>query len=86
MRFAAAEKSSVVKPLGAGLAKSVTRDESEYWVATLPPTLEHRRLALVVVVMLAVYGVVVAFQGAPVPRFDSFIPAVMAIDGITSPL
>ena len=66
------------------MAKRAAPDELEYWVATLPPTPLHRRLAFaVVVVTLAVYAAIVPFSGTPLPRLDSFIPTVMAIIFVT---
>ena len=60
------------------------RDAFEYSVATLPPTPRHRRAAFaVVVVTLAAYGAVLPFSGTPLPRFDSFVPTVMAIVFVT---
>ena len=66
------------------MAERAARDQFEYSVATLPPTPRHRRLAFaVVVVTLAAYGAVVPFASLPLPRFDSFIPTVMAIIFVT---
>ena len=71
-------------PREAGLAERAARDEFEYSVATLPPTLRHRHLAFaVVVVTLAAFGAVAPFAGLPLQRFDSFIPTVMAIIFVT---
>jgi signal transduction histidine kinase len=68
----------------AGLAERVEKDQFEYSLATLPPTLRQRQLALVVlVVTLGAYGAVAPFSGTPLPRFDSFIPTMMAIVFVT---
>jgi signal transduction histidine kinase len=62
------------------LAGREARDEFEYLVATLPPTLRQRQLAfLVVVVTLAVFGAVAPFASLTLPRFDGFVPAMAAI-------
>jgi signal transduction histidine kinase len=59
-------------------------DTFEYSVATLPPTPWHRQAAVaVVVITLAAYGTVLPFAGTPLPRFDSFLPTVMAIVFVT---
>ena len=66
------------------MAERAAKDQFEYSVATLPPTLRQRQLAFaVVVVTLAAYGAVVPFAGMPLPRIDSFIPTVMAITFVT---
>ena len=66
------------------MAEHAARDEFEYSVATLPPTLRHRRLALAVaVVTLAAYGAMIPFAGTPLIPIDSFIPIVMAIVFVT---
>ena len=66
------------------MAERAAKDQFEYSIATLPPTLRHRRLAFaVVVVTLAAYGAVLPFSGTPLPRIDSFIPTVMAIAFVT---
>ena len=60
------------------------RDQFEYSVATLPPTLRQRQLAFVVVVVtLAAFGAVAPFASIPLPRIDSFIPTMMAIIFVT---
>jgi len=66
------------------LSERKARDEFEYSLATLPPTPRQRLFALVVIVaMLAAFGVVAAFANLPLPRFDSFIPATMGIVFVT---
>jgi hypothetical protein len=62
------------------LAEQVAKEQPEYSIATLPPTLRHRRLAFgVIVVTFAAFGATVPFASLPLPRFDSFIPAIGAI-------
>jgi signal transduction histidine kinase len=62
------------------LAEREARDQFAYSVATAPPTLRHRQLAfLVVVVTLAAFGAVAPVADVPLQRFDSFIPAMTAI-------
>ncbi len=66
------------------MSERKARDEFEYSLATLPPTPRQRLFALVVIVaMLAAFGVVAAFANLPLPRFDSFIPATMGIVFVT---
>jgi signal transduction histidine kinase len=58
--------------------------EFAYSVATMPPTLRHRRLALVVVlVTFAAFGAVIPFANTPMSRVDSFIPTILAITFVT---
>ena len=53
-------------------------------MATLPPTLRQRQLAVfIIVVTLAAFGAVAPFAGLRLPRFDSFIPAMAAIIFVT---
>ena len=66
------------------MAKRAVDDEPEYWVATLPPTPLHRRLAFAVIaVTLAAYAAILPFSNTPLPRIDSFTPTVMAIVFVT---
>jgi hypothetical protein len=66
------------------LAERAAKDQFEYSIATLPPTLRHRRMAFaVVVVTLAAYGAMLPFSGTALPRIDSFIPTVSAIAFVT---
>jgi len=66
------------------LTERAIRDHFKYSVATTPPTLRQRRLAFVVIVVtLAAFGTVIPFADIPLQRFDSFIPAVMAIIFVT---
>jgi hypothetical protein len=66
------------------LIERKARNEFEYSMATLPPTLRHRLLALlVVVVTLAAYGAVAPFSGLPLQRYDSFVPAMAALMFVT---
>ena len=66
------------------MAERAARDQFEYSVATSPPTLRQRQLAFVVVVVtLAAFGAVAPFASLPLPRFDSFIPAMAAIIFVT---
>jgi signal transduction histidine kinase len=53
-------------------------------VATSPPTLWQRQLALaIVVVSVTAFGAVAPFANTPLPRIDSFIPTVLAIAFVT---
>jgi hypothetical protein len=66
------------------LAKPAAKDEFEYSVATLPPTMRQRQLAfLVVVITLAACAAVAPFAAVPLPRLDSFIPTITAIVFVT---
>ena len=66
------------------MAERTAKDEFEYSVATSPPTLRQRQLAFVVIVVtLAAFGAVAPFASLPLPRFDSFIPAMAAIIFVT---
>ena len=66
------------------MPERAAKDQFEYSVATLPPTRRQRQLAFVVVVVtLAAFGAVAPFSGIPLPRFDSFIPTMMAIVFVT---
>ena len=66
------------------MTERAIRDHFKYSVATTPPTLRQRRLAFVVIVVtLAAFGTVIPFADIPLQRFDSFIPAVMAIIFVT---
>jgi signal transduction histidine kinase len=50
----------------------------------MPPTLRHRQLALVVVlVTFAAFGAVIPFANIPMSRVDSFIPTILAITFVT---
>ena len=66
------------------MPERAAKDHLEYSVATLPPTRRQRQLAFVVlVVTLGAFGAVALFSGTPLPRFDSFIPTMMAIVFVT---
>ena len=66
------------------MPERAAKDQFEYSVATLPPTRRQRQLAFVVlVVTLGAFGAVALFSGTPLPRFDSFIPTMMAIVFVT---
>ena len=66
------------------MAERRQRTKFEYSVATAPPTLRQRQLAFVVVVVtLAAFGAMIPFANIPLQRFDSFIPAMMAIIFVT---
>jgi signal transduction histidine kinase len=68
----------------AGLAERPAKDQFEYLVATSPPTLWQRQLALaIVVVSVTAFGAVAPFANTPLPRIDSFIPTVLAIAFVT---
>ena len=62
------------------LAESDASEGFEYTVATTPPTLGQRQLAVaVIIITLTAYGAIAPFAGTPLPRIDSFIPTMMAI-------
>ena len=66
------------------MAERKVSDEFEFSVATMPPTLRHRQLALAVVaILLIAFGAVAPFATTPLPRIDGFIPAVLAIIFVT---
>ena len=66
------------------MPERAAKDQFEYSVATLPPTRRQRQFAFVVVVVtLAAFGAVAPFASLPLPRFDSFIPAMAAIIFVT---
>jgi signal transduction histidine kinase len=59
-------------------------DDSGIWLATLPPTLRQRRLALMVaVVLVAAFGVTLPLAATPLPRLDAFIPSLDATICVT---
>ena len=67
------------------------RNDSDTWLATLPPTSGQRRLALAVgAVLLVGFGIVAPFADRPLSRIDAFIPLfesmVFVTDLITSVL
>jgi hypothetical protein len=66
------------------LVERAEKDQIEYSMATSPAMPWHRRLAFaVIVVSLVAFGAVAPFATIPLPRFDSFIPTVMAIVFVT---
>ena len=66
------------------MPERAAKEQLEYSVATLPPTLRQRQLAFVVIVVtLAAFGAVAPFASLRLPRFDSFIPAMAAIIFVT---
>jgi len=59
---------------GTDLAERAANDQFEYSVATMPPTLQHRKLAYaLVVVTLAAYATVPPFATIQLPRVDGFV-------------
>jgi hypothetical protein len=63
----------------ATLAGEETSDEPEFQLATLPPTLGQRRLALAVAaLLLAAFGIPIPFASAQLPRVGAFIPSLLA--------
>ena len=65
------------------MAERAARDEFEYSVASLPPTLRHRRLAFaIVVVTLAAYGAVLPFERRTAAGSTAYL-TVMAIVFVT---
>ena len=65
---------------GTDLAERAANDQFEYSVATMPPTLQHRRLAYaLVVVTLAAYATVPPFATIQLPRVDGFVPSITTI-------
>jgi len=62
------------------LAERAANDQFEYSVATMPPTLQHRKLAYaLVVVTLAAYATVPPFATIQLPRVDGFVPSITTI-------
>ena len=68
----------------ATLAVGEVSDEPKFLLATQPPTLQQRRLALAVAaVLLAAFGLTAPFAAVPLPRFDAFIPSLAATIFVT---
>ena len=68
----------------AGESERPEEDRFEFSVATAPPTARHRQLALAVgVATLAAYAAIIPGAATPLPRVDSFIPAVVALIFVT---
>jgi two-component system, sensor histidine kinase and response regulator len=55
-------------------------DETVIGLATAPPTVRQRQLALAVLaILLAVFGLTIPFLGTTLPELDAFIPTLEAI-------
>jgi hypothetical protein len=62
------------------LAEPTGRDHFEFSIATTPPTLRRRQLALATTAVLLVgFGVVAPFEATQLVRVNSFVPVVEAI-------
>jgi signal transduction histidine kinase len=58
--------------------------DSEFLLATRPPSLGQRRLTLIIAaILLAAFAVAAPFAATPLERFDAFIPTLEAIFFVT---
>jgi signal transduction histidine kinase len=66
------------------LAEQLLADELQFSIATVPPTLRAKRLAIAIIVVLFIgFSVTAPFAATQLARIDSFVPAIEAINFFT---